>query len=150
MALGSQPLNYPTQPLNYGNFVPNYSLGGVEPPPVFWDEGEAEEEEELEIAPPARVHRQQDHVVSDEEDNVVVVPQVQGANLAPACQRVTSAVAYHNRSAGYHCLNYIDDFCGAHANKRVADEGLYHFTKKCQILGLQLAPEKNCNAHQGS
>ena len=83
MALGSQPLNYPTQPLNYGNFVPNYSLGGVEPPPVFWDEGEAEEEEELEIAPPARVHRQQDHVVSDEEDNVVVVPQVQGANLAP-------------------------------------------------------------------
>ena len=47
-----------------------------------------------------------------------------------------------NAVEGYHCLNYIDDFCRMNPSKAVAQQGLNCFLNNCERLGLQVAPEK--------
>lgn len=60
-----------------------------------------------------------------------------------AQQRVSEAVCHIMRQAGCHVLAYVDDFGGAHRNKKGAQEAFQKFHDICAELGLSIAHDKS-------
>ena len=60
-----------------------------------------------------------------------------------AQQRVSTAVCHLMKKKGFEVLAYIDDFCGAHSSFDEAVRAFAEFERLCQVLGLQIAPEKS-------
>ena len=62
-------------PMHFGNFVPNFALGGSVPLPVFLEDGEAEVDEEVVDGAP----RQPTHAMSNDEGEEPIPPGAAGA-----------------------------------------------------------------------
>ena len=65
-----------------------------------------------------------------------------GMRSAPyIAQRITNAIAFIHRQAGYFLLNYVDDFLGAEHKEKV-QQAFTHLTQLLSSLGVETAPEK--------
>ena len=73
---------------------------------------------------------------------------VMGCTIAPyICQRTTDMITYIHRKAGYHLLNYVDDFIGAEYRSRVfaAHES---FKRLLNSIGAERAESKSVKPTQ--
>lgn len=59
-----------------------------------------------------------------------------------ACQRMSNAVVYLMRQAGFFTLAYLDDFSGCEKELGLATNSYAYFTSLAKHLGLQLASHK--------
>ena len=73
---------------------------------------------------------------------------VMGCTIAPyICQRTTNMIAYIHHSAGYHLLNYVDDFLGAeHKTKAFASKKA--FITLLNAIGADRAKAKSAGPSQ--
>ena len=60
-----------------------------------------------------------------------------------ACQRTTNAIAEELRNEGFHCVVYVDDFCGAAPTRETATAAYKCLHNTAARLGVELAIEKD-------
>ena len=60
-----------------------------------------------------------------------------------ACQRTTSAIAEELRNEGFHCIVYVDNFCGAAPTREIFIAAYKCLHNTAARLGIELATEKD-------